>query len=220
MFWFKAARGKSQAAKETFMTKANQASKSAIRSRSNGPARTGETAGVYLRALSESDLERVHGWHNDPELYVNFPTPFRHVSMVAEREWLQKRTAPSSNSVNMAICLSPGGEHIGNIYLTDINWIARNAAIGMFLADPGSRRRGYGTDAMRQLLAHAFRDLGLIRIYGNILANNFSSIKMVERIGFELEGRMKMQVFKDGQYQDVLIVAIGAERFRELEAKG
>lgn len=202
------------------MTKPKTASKSPLPQLPNSPDRVSHAGNVYLRALCESDLERIHRWHNDPKLYENFPTPFRYVSLATEREWLQKKMAASTDSVNLAICLSPGDEHIGNIYLTEIDWISRNASIGMFLANTANRRKGYGADALSQLLSYAFNELNLMRVYLHTFAKNISAIKIAEKAGFTLEGQMRNHVFKNGRYEDVLVMALSAEEFRGHDAIG
>jgi RimJ/RimL family protein N-acetyltransferase len=72
---------------------------------------------VFLRPLEMDDLDRVHKWHNDPELFSNLVNPFRHVSRSAESHWLERKISYDSKEINLAICESATGTHIGNIYL-------------------------------------------------------------------------------------------------------
>jgi RimJ/RimL family protein N-acetyltransferase len=166
--------------------------------------------GIILRALEEADVERTHRWHNDPELYSTLVSPFRFVSKTAELEWLRRKAAYSANQVNLAICLSPGGEHIGNIYLGEIDWISRRAALGLFIGSPEHRGKGYGKEAMRQLLAHAFRDLHLNRLFLEVLVDNTPAIRLYETCGFRVEGRLCGHVFKNGKYQDLFLMGINS----------
>ena len=78
------------------------------------------TSKVYLRPLAQDDLDRVLKWHNDPELYSTLGGHFRYVSREAETEWLRRRLE-ARDEVNLAICLSAPPNHIGNIYLRNIN---------------------------------------------------------------------------------------------------
>ncbi len=163
---------------------------------------------IVLRALEETDLERTHRWHSDPELYSRLVNPFRFVSKTAELEWLRRKAAYSANEVNLAICLRDNGEHIGNIYLREIDWISRRAFLGIFIGGPEHRGNGHGREALRQLLAHAFTDLQLNRVYLEVLADNAPAIKLYEGCGFTLEGRLRQHVFKNGSYKDVLVMGI------------
>ena len=46
---------------------------------------------VYLRPLTQDDLDRVLNWHNDAELYSMRWENFRYVSREVETEWLCRR---------------------------------------------------------------------------------------------------------------------------------
>lgn len=168
---------------------------------------------VFLRALEEGDLERTQRWHNDPEIYHALVDGFRFVSAQAESDWLAKRAGYSPTEVNLAICLSPGRKHIGNIYLRPINLTFRNAVLGVFIGEKKHRGRGFGRQALCALLRHAFGDLGLHRIYFEVLADNKPAIRLYETVGFKTEGRLRDHVFKDGKFKDALVMGILAEDF-------
>ena len=119
---------------------------------------------IYLRALALDDLDRLLTWHNDPALYSTLGGHFRYVSRETEVEWLRRRLE-GRDEVNLAICLSEPPEHIGNIYLRNINWLDRNAELHTFIAQQEHRGKGYGSKAVHLITGHAFKDLGLMRIY-------------------------------------------------------
>lgn len=166
------------------------------------------TSRIMLRSLEETDLERTHRWHNDPELYATLTESYRFVSKVAEQEWLHRKISYSTHDVNLAICVRASGEHIGNIYLSAINWTSRQGALGIFIGDASQRNQGYGREALAQLLAHAFLDLNLNKIVLTVIAENLHAIKAYERSGFVVEGRLKDDVFKNGAYHDTLAMRI------------
>ena len=172
---------------------------------------------VYLRALEIDDLERTHKWHNDPALYETLTSAFRYVSRVAEEEWLSKRLAYSTQEVNLAICLASNSQHIGNIYIKNIDWVARHAELGVFIGDPDQRSKGYGQAAMRLVIRHAFQDLGLQRLYGFILADNKASIRMCEKCGLVVEGKLRKHFFKGGELKDVVVMGLCADDYFSLE---
>lgn len=161
---------------------------------------------TYLRALEVSDLEKCHKWHNDKSLYDTLVGPFRFVSKQAEHEWLNQKIAFSFNEVNLAICIKESDRHIGNIYLREINWIYRRAQLEIFIGDSEERSKGYGESAIRQLLSHAFFDLGLEKVHLRVLADNCTAIHVYEKCGFVVEGRLKNHVFKNGLWKDLIVM--------------
>jgi RimJ/RimL family protein N-acetyltransferase len=165
-------------------------------------------AQVYLRALAAGDLARTHRWHNDPALYATLVGAFRFVSPEAEQQWLAQQTGFSRERVSLAICLRPGGTHIGNLYIYDIDPIARRAQLGIFIGDRRHRGRGYGRAAMDLAIRHAFGDLGLQRLWFTVLADHAAAIRLYERCGFAVEGTLRRHAFKDGQFRDLLVMGL------------
>jgi diamine N-acetyltransferase len=163
---------------------------------------------IYLRALDVSDLEKVFTWHNDSTLYEHLGGNFRWVSRSAEEEWIRRRCMYSSNEINLAICISDTHEHIGNIYLRDMDWVARHAELHIFIGAQTQRGHGYGEAAIRQVLAHAFEDLGLHRVFLYVLVSNEPAIHLYKKCGFIEEGRLRQHIFKKGCNEDVLIMGL------------
>ncbi len=173
---------------------------------------------IYLRALEMSDLDRLHAWHNDKELYEMVGGSFRYTSKQATQTWLERKTAyaahsPVADEINFAMCIRDTDKHIGDIYLRQINWISRNAELRIFIGDPDERSKGYGKSAIRQLLAYAFEEIGLKRVHLGVLTDNPRAEQSYKSIGFSVEGTLRSHVFKQGKWKDVLLMGICAEDF-------
>ena len=165
---------------------------------------------VALRPFEPSDLERTLKWHNDPKLYENLGGSFRPVSRQTEAEWLQRISAWSANAINLAICIAKSGEHIGNIYLRSIDWVARHGELHIFLGEEAQRGKGYGAAAVRSLVDYAIGHLALRRIHLQVLSENIRAIRVYEKCGFVREGLLKEHVFKCGAFKDVVLMAFNA----------
>jgi RimJ/RimL family protein N-acetyltransferase len=163
---------------------------------------------IYLRALDISDLERVFIWHNDADLYEHLGGNFHWVSHSMEEEWFRRHCTYSTNEANLAICISETHEHIGNLYLRDIDWVARHAELHIFIGAKDHRGLGYGEEAMQLAITHAFRDLGLQRVYLYVLASNEPAQKLYQRCGFIEEGRLRQHAYKQSQFEDVILMGI------------
>jgi RimJ/RimL family protein N-acetyltransferase len=163
---------------------------------------------VYLRSLECGDLVRTHKWHNDRALYESLIGAFRYASRKAEEEWLRGLLSYSTHRISLAICLTDDSRHIGNIYLSDIDWSARRARVEIFIGDSEFRSKGHGTAALCLLIKHAFKDLGLLRLHLMVLDGNQRAIRLYEKCGFVVEGRLRRHAFKRGKFVDVLVMGL------------
>lgn len=169
---------------------------------------------VYLRALSTEDLVFTHKWHSDRELYTTLAGPFRHVSIDAEREWLKSKSDYSNKEINLMICLVENDQPIGMVSIREIDWICRRGYLsGIFIGEMGFRLKGYGTEVLRMISKHCFEDLGLNRIWAEVLDSNKPSIQTFKKCGFVIEGCLHQHAFKEGNYLDVVVVGLCAEKY-------
>jgi len=175
---------------------------------------------VYLRAMELSDLERTYRWHTDPSLYESVCGAYRYVSKVSEEEWLKKRAEFSNNELTLAICLTETDEHIGNVFVRNIDWISRScnsggAMVGKF----DNRSKGYIQAALILFLRHVFKDLGLNRVECHVLVENIASQRAMEKINYKREATLRQAYFKNGVCKDAYVYAILAKDFEELEVR-
>jgi RimJ/RimL family protein N-acetyltransferase len=79
----------------------------------------------------------------------------------------------------------------------------------------GHRRQGFGTEAVGLLLRFYFGELRYQKCDTSIYGFNDASLAMHEKLGFQIEGRVRRAVFARGEYHDELIVGITADEFFE-----
>ncbi|HAX96891.1 MAG TPA: hypothetical protein DCY35_10295 [Prolixibacteraceae bacterium] len=171
-------------------------------------------ANIFLRALSMGDLELTSKWHSDEELYKSLVGPFRYVSQDAEKEWLESKVKYSNQEINLMICLKENSQPIGMISVRDIDWISRTGHFtGLLIGKSEFQGKGYGSEALQLLLQHVFQDLGLNRIWGFALESNLSSLRMLEKCGFMVEGKLKQHSYKNGHFIDVSVVGLCANDY-------
>ncbi|HXG48634.1 MAG TPA: GNAT family protein [Methylomirabilota bacterium] len=105
---------------------------------------------------------------------------------------------------------------MGNVYLRDIDWLSRHAALGVFIGERDCRGKGYGSQALRLMLRHAFQDLGLRRVYLFALADNEGALATYRKVGFTLEGTMRQHIFKAGRFRDIVVLGIHADEWERV----
>ena len=75
------------------------------------------------------------------------------------------------------------GEVVGHISVKDVNEERGEAEIGYWIGRP-FWGQGYASEAVRLVVAFAFEDLGLRRLYAHVLAHNPASGRVLEKAGF------------------------------------
>ena len=164
---------------------------------------------IRLRGVEEDDLPIFLEWINDPEVIAGL-TIFLPMATWEEEEWfagLSKRT-PVERPLAVEIREGDSWRLIGNSGFHDFDAIAHSAEVGIMLGDKSIWNRGYGTEVMRLLLKHGFETLNLNRIQLHVYEANRWAIRTYEKIGFIHEGRKRQALYKNGKYQDLLIMSI------------
>lgn len=97
---------------------------------------------------------------------------------------------------------------VGFVALFAIEWGNRTAQCAIGIGDAAFRGKGYGTEGLTLLLQYAFRELNLHRVGLDVISYNQSAINLYERLGFQLEGRRRQAVWREGRYFDRLDMGI------------
>ncbi|NLT43555.1 MAG: GNAT family N-acetyltransferase [Anaerolineae bacterium] len=171
---------------------------------------------VRLRPIAREDLPRFVAWIADPEVR-RFLSFYRPVSLDAEEHWLEGLSKAGNQEVFAIETLE--GRHIGSVGLHDIHPRYRCAEAGIFIGEREYWNKGYGTDAMRLLLDFGFGQLNLHRIFLHVHAGNQRAIRSYDKCGFVREGLLRQAVYKDGEYQDVIVMAILKAEYRSIEGE-
>lgn len=167
-----------------------------------------------LRELSRADLPLLNGWRNDREAQQWLVSPFRFIAEEVDAKWYDGYIGARSNSIRLAICESLSGKFVGVVYLLGIDWISRSGDFGILIGDTSAQGKGAGEFATRTLLTHAFSDINLHRVQLSVLAANERAMSLYRKVGFVEEGCARQAVFKDGEYVDLIQMAILAGEYR------
>ena len=84
---------------------------------------------------------------------------------------------------------------------------AKSAEIGYWLGEP-FWGQGIATVALRAMAEFGFAHFDIVRIYAEVFEWNPASMRVLEKAGFQREGRMRKSVFKDSQLIDKVIYAL------------
>jgi len=97
---------------------------------------------------------------------------------------------------------------IGNTGLHNINQLNQTAVFGIVIGNEDYWGNGHGTEVLNLMLAYAFTRRNLRSVTLSVLGNNPRGKRCYEKCGFHVIGTYPEHVFKDGAWQDeVLMVA-------------
>ena len=91
--------------------------------------------------------------------------------------------------------------------------------IGIDLA-PEYQGKGYGTEAIQWALKWAFHTLGMHKVAITAFEYNERAVKLYERLGFKLEGRLREQFFFEGRFWDDMKFGMLISEWKELAGNG
>jgi len=115
--------------------------------------------------------------------------------------------------VDLAVTAGGSDEYLGEIVLSGIDEAHGSAELRLALR-PGSRGRGYGTEAIGLVLGLAFDGYGLHRVGLDVLAINPRAQALYEGVGFRVEGRLR-EAYRDGdRWCDAVVMGILEDEFR------
>lgn len=97
--------------------------------------------------------------------------------------------------------------HVGNIHISRINFIHKNANYGIMLFD-GFEGQGYAFEASNLLIHHCFCRIGLRRIQMHCTVGNRGAIKLYQRLGAVEEGTLRQAFFTGNEFVDMKAFAI------------
>ena len=161
------------------------------------------TPRLVLRPLTLMDCTTTYlSWLHDPRVTKYLEVGHLPLTLTALERYVA-HFQDSTTDLAFAICL-PTGEHIGNVTLQHIRWIPRTAETGLLLGEATCWGQGYAQEAWSALLAYAFDRLGLRKVIAGVVEGNTASLRALQVLGFQQEGRLRDEYLIDGQYQDAL----------------
>lgn len=167
------------------------------------------TQTVTWRPMGLDDIPRISEWFwkfTDVALFDRtLPVP---VSLDAMREnWREGMVQKSSPSAYWYMAEDADKTPIGIAGLDSVNYIHGDAVLPFFVAEE-YRKRGLATAMTVALLDLAFKRLRLHRITTFYRSDNTATQRVLEKLGFTEEGRVREGWFVEGTRKDTVIAGI------------
>jgi RimJ/RimL family protein N-acetyltransferase len=162
---------------------------------------------VVLRRHIPDNIRAFQRWYSDPEVvrltrYQDGPMRRDEI----DRFFAARALGP--DSLSMAIHVVESNRLIGTCALSQLDPDNGSALFHITIGEKDSWGRGYGTEATRLMLDHAFTELGLHRVALTVFAFNERAVRSYRSVGFVVEGRAREAIWREGRWWDEISMSL------------
>jgi diamine N-acetyltransferase len=168
---------------------------------------------MKLRMLDKKDADGMLEWMHDPEVYRYFRFSCEETNKEKAVEFIRNAQIQFIKGNNRHYAIADNDDnYLGTISLKDIDMQSLNAefAISMRAAAQG---QGIAMEATKELLKIAFEEIGLQRVYLNVLSDNDRAVHLYEKCGFVYEGEFRNHIKIRGEMKSLKWYGILKDEF-------
>jgi RimJ/RimL family protein N-acetyltransferase len=170
---------------------------------------------IRLRGLEPEDAKLFHAWNSDSDMARNLDFLWPPSSLAAVKNWLDDRIKKGmENDEIYCVIETRSGDFVGMINSHHCDQRAGTFQYGLAI-HAEQRRKGYASEAVCMLLRYFFEELHYQKVTVMVYSFNEASSHLHERLGFQLEGRLRQMWYANGRYHDQLYYGITQEEFKE-----
>jgi len=172
----------------------------------NGTRKNGGTEmNISIRPWNFQDIDDLtrHANHQKVSCQLRDSFPYPYTKKSAELFLTYCREADIRKELLLAIDVE--GVAAGGISLSfkdDVN--SKCAELGYWLGED-FWGKGIAATAVNLICEKGWAEYDIFRIYGEVFDGNRASCRVLEKCGFELEGRLRQSIYKNGLFCDSLI---------------
>ncbi|HEX5874716.1 MAG TPA: GNAT family N-acetyltransferase [Pyrinomonadaceae bacterium] len=173
------------------------------------------TPRTVLRWISEDDIDGLYAIFSDPQVvryWSSGPLPNREAAAAMQREIADSNE--KETMIKWGLALRDSNLVIGTATLFNLNLDNGRAEIG-YAMGRAHWGKGYMNEALSALVSHAFEVMNLRRLEADVDPRNATSIRTLERLGFQREGFLRERWHVEGEIQDALFYGLLRREFRK-----
>ena len=159
---------------------------------------------IRLEPLSAAHVPHVMTWVNDREVMQYFAN--RQTTIAEDDERGDIETLVLSKN-DRAYSIFDDGDYVGQCSINQIYWPAKNGRL-FIVVRREMQGCGHGPAALAQLLAKAWSELDLHKVWLIVRRDNRSAQAMYLKLGFDFEGVSRDEYFVGGTWFDMVRMAI------------
>ena len=165
---------------------------------------------VVLKAYEKHHTKPAHeGFNRYAVQRLLSPTVILPLSYTEEEQFLDGQAAAKAGGKSYSFAIETlEGQYIGGCGYFDLDVKNRHAALGISIVEPEFWGKGYGADALEVLIEFLFNEMNLRKVHLTVFSFNERAIRCYRKLGFVEEGRLREHVFREGRYEDVILMGL------------
>jgi RimJ/RimL family protein N-acetyltransferase len=175
------------------------------------------TPRLLIREMAMSDAEPIWTYSQHPRHRIYEPDPPR--SLEAFRgivQWILNTQSerPRQYYYTVACLKDDPLALVGSVHITVRDVEHRQAEVG-YSFNQAYWGAGYATEAAGALVAFAFRDLGMHRVFADsIVGENVASVRVAEKLGMRREATFQESLYFAGRWWNTVLYAVLEHEWR------
>ena len=171
---------------------------------------------VRLRAVEPEDWEAFFHWNDDTDVardcyWIPFPR-----SQAGQQKWTGDQALAEPQNDNFRWVIEDlQGTLVGTINTTNCNRQTGTFSYGLAIQRE-HWRKGYASEAIRIVLGYYFHELRYQKVTVQVYDFNQASVQLHQKLGFQVEGRIRRAIFTGGSYHDEIFLGLTIEEFESL----
>lgn len=172
------------------------------------------TKRTRLRSLRADDAPGVFAWKSDPQVTDAYGVDsYRDLGQATAWVAHRLRDFQERNGIMWLVADATTDVPLGSICLWHFDEMFQSAELGYELGRP-SWGRGLATEAAEAVVRFGFSELRLHRVEACPLAGNTPSIRVLQKVGFTLEGTLRERVRVGDRFVDQLYFGLLGREWR------
>ncbi|MEV6865702.1 GNAT family protein [Streptosporangium subroseum] len=169
----------------------------------NKPTLSGER--VTLRPVGPEHVDGLWELINDPET-VRLTGSHGQPDYETTKLWYGSR-GDHDDRLDLAICTAEDDSYVGEVVLNELDVHNLSCNLRIALVGPRAFGRGYGSEAIRLVVDHAFTSTSLHRISLEVFDFNERAVHVYRKAGFVEEGVCRDALRQGDEWHDSIIMS-------------
>lgn len=164
-----------------------------------------EGKSIYFKALSTNDVQAIHDYAADKDVkrFIGWNL-MKTLNETREFVELMIKREEAGTHLYASVALKSTHEVIGTVMIFNFDKEANQAEVG-YVFHKNHWGKGYGAESLALVTDFAFESLNLHKLHACVTDANIGSARILEKNGYELEGRLKDHFYIEDRYYDSLL---------------